>query len=119
MSQICIVGRDWKFRALVRAELREEGYEALGLETLDEVGKAIARRDLSPAALVFDLSESDDPDRDLASLHSLAHSLPIILIASHAHLPVPSALPEGITLLYRPLAVSDVLNRVRALLREP
>ena len=119
MTQICIVGRDWKFRALVRAELREQGYEALGLETLDEVGKAIAGGQVSPAAIVFDLSETDNRDRDLATLRSLALSVPVILIASHSNLPDSSALPEGLAALFRPLTIAEVVSHVRARLGKP
>lgn len=116
MPQICIVGRDWKFRALVRAELREQGYEALGMETLDEVGQSLACGEVSPAALVFDLSESDDPDRDIDTLRLLARALPVLLIASHSNAPALATAPEGITLLFRPLAIADVVNRIHTLL---
>lgn len=119
MTQICIVGRDWKFRALVRAELREQGYEALGLETLDEVGKAVAAGELSPAAIVFDLSETDDRDRDLSTLRSLALSLPVILIASHSNLPDSSTVPASVTTLFRPLTVADIVSHVRARMEKP
>ena len=114
MSQILIVGREWKFRALVRAELRELGYEALGAETLDEAGKWIAASTEVPAAIVCDLAESDDPGRDLDQLELLARRVPVVLLASRASVPDPEALPKGLSVLYRPLSVADVVREVRA-----
>ena len=119
MMQICVVGREWKFRALVRAELREQGYEALGLESLDQLGSAVASGELSPAVIVFDLAESDNRDRDLATLRQLSVCVPVILIASRADFPDLSDAPQGVTVLFRPLAVADVVRRVCALAGQP
>ena len=41
MPTVFIIGKDWKLRSLVRAELREHGIEALGMETPQEAAQAV------------------------------------------------------------------------------
>jgi hypothetical protein len=48
MAVVFVVSRDWTLRATVRAELREAGVDAMGLETADDVGeryRSSGRRD--------------------------------------------------------------------------
>lgn len=113
MGPVLVVGREWKFRVLVRAELREAGYEALGLETLDDAGDLIARSLTPPVALLFDLAESSDPAREMARIPSLAGLLPVFLIASPSLLPNAATIPEHVTLLLRPVSVADIVQAVR------
>ena len=53
MPVVLIVSSEWDLRGAVRAELREAGIEALGLETVDEMGRMIARG-VAPSLIVVD-----------------------------------------------------------------
>ncbi len=106
MKTILVVGRDWKFRALLRAQLREEGYDALGFETLKDADTETA----GAAALVFDTTDALPGDWQPVLQH-LAAQLPVVIIASTQE----EANVAGVRLLRRPLSLGDILTAVREL----
>ena len=106
MKTIIVVGRDWKFRALLRAQLREEGYEALAYETLNDAAPEVA----GAAALVFDTTDANIADCAPA-LRRQAERLPVIVVAAaDEHLDIP-----GVTLRHRPVSLADIISVVRNL----
>ncbi len=110
MKTVLVVGRDWKFRALLRAQLLEEGYAPLGFETLEE---AVAPLGLGaePAALVFDTTDAL-PGSFPAQLTALAERLPVVVVAAAGE-----AFDAGAArVLRRPLRIEDVMAELRALL---
>jgi DNA-binding response OmpR family regulator len=113
MPVVFVVSRDWTLRAAVRAELREAGVDALGLETADDVGKTLARG-VSPAAVVVDATELGTPLAREA-LGNLARTVAVLVVESRMT-PAPD-LP-GAERLQRPLSVGDIVARVLARLAE-
>ncbi len=113
MRTVFVVSRDWTLRAAVRAELRETGVDALGLETADDVGKALARG-LLPAVIVIDAAELETPSAREA-LGNLARIAAVLVVDSRT-----SAAPElpGAERLQRPLRVQDIVERVLVRLAE-
>jgi len=105
VKEIIVVSSDWQFRALVRAELRERGYVALGWESLEEAALGTP----SPAALVFDAtSQLSAAVRE--QLAALATRLPVMVVLGAAE---PAFTPPaGIQLLRRPLRVEQVVQAV-------
>jgi len=53
MPVVFVVASDWTLRSAIRAELRELGIEALGVETADDVGRAVAAGEM-PALIVVE-----------------------------------------------------------------
>lgn len=109
MKTVLVAGRDWKFRALLRAQLLEEGFDALGFETLDaaadEIAPAVA------AAIVFDTT--DAPAAELAQLPALREKLPFLVVASAGEsLPVSED-----CVLRRPLQLGQVIAALKERLR--
>ncbi len=102
MKTVLVVGREWKFRALLRAQLREEGYEALAFETLEDAEAEQA----GAAALVFDTTDAGA--EWLPALRRLEH-LPVVVVAgAEEWLEI-----ERATILRRPLSVGDIVSVVR------
>jgi len=101
MKTVLVVGRDWKFRALLRAQLREDGFDALGFESLDAAAEVIARS--TPDAIVFDTTGA--LTAELAELPALSQKLPLLVVASAGEsLP----LPEN-QILRRPIQLGQVI----------
>src|SRR3972149_5130882 len=92
MKTVRVVGRDWKFRALLRAQLLEEGYAALGFETLEEAAAPLGLG-APPAALVFDTTDAL-PGSFQPPLTALAARLPVVLVAA-AGGPPPAVVAAG------------------------
>lgn len=109
MKTILVVGRDWKFRALLRAQLREEGFDALGFETLSDAIEELNRTAPPPSVVVFDTTDAAAPEK--AQLAGLAERVPVLVLAS-AQEPLEAA---GWRVLRRPVQLSDVMAEVKAL----
>ena len=104
MKTILVVGREWKFRALLRAQLREEGYEALAFETLQD---AEAER-AGAAALLFDTT-GFKPEEWQRQLAQLAATLPVVLVAAaDERVDIASA-----RVLRRPVRLADIVSAVQ------
>jgi hypothetical protein len=110
MSIVFILAHDWTLRAGLRAQLREQGIEALGMESNDDAGKALAAGQL-PSVLVLeataDLSEE-------AAIQSLAGRVPTILIASRTE---TVELPPVAAVLYRPVTIGQIAEEVQKIVR--
>lgn len=107
MPTVFVIGKDWMLRAGVRAELRELGIEALGMETLADAQAALAAGTL-PSAVVL---EADAADPTLAQL---ARRAPLLVVASRT-VETP-AIAAAAAVLYRPVRVGEVVARVKQLL---
>ncbi len=109
MQIVFVVSSDWKLRTAVRAELRETGVDALGLETADDVGKALARG-VAPSVVVIDGAELENSSTREA-LANLAQHVAVIVVDSRVT-PAPELI--GAERLQRPLRVQDIVARVLA-----
>jgi CheY-like chemotaxis protein len=68
MPRILIAGKDWRARALLRAQLIEEGFDVEAFEDVHAaVDHLLAIKDL-PQLLIADLFESEKPREDVAAL---------------------------------------------------
>ena len=110
MPTVFVIGSDWTLRANVRAELREAGIEALGMETMDEAGQAIARGEWPAAAVLEAAAGEPNP----TALGLLAKRVPVVVVASRTEtVPLPE---DAAVVLYRPVRVADIVARVKQLL---
>jgi DNA-binding response OmpR family regulator len=118
MPIVFVIATDWRLRATVRAELRELNIDALGMDSPDDAGRALAANQ-TPDAIVLEATA------DVASnpaIQSLMKRVPTVVIASRTE-PRPtlatidlSVFAHGSVLLYRPVTVGDIVKKVRAIL---
>ena len=105
---VFIVARDWPLRALVRAELRQKGIEALGMQMAAEVGTRIAAG-MVPSAVVLEAGEHVETGMDL-----LARRVPMVVVASVAGRDVWPK--NAAVVLRKPLRIGEVAQAVIQLL---
>ena len=109
MPVVFVIARDWNLRTGVRAELRERGVEALGMDVPADAGRAIASGQLPAVVVLEAIPElAGDP-----GLRKLVESVPTILIASRTET-VP--LPPVDTVFYRPVRIGEIVARVYELI---
>ena len=108
MPVVFVIARDWKLRAMVRAELRERGVQALGLRNASEAGERIASGTI-PSVVVLEAEEEVAP-----GLASLASRVPFVVVASAID---SAAWPRAARLLRRPVRVSEVVAATLDLLQ--
>jgi CheY-like chemotaxis protein len=114
VAQVLLAGKDWQARALLRAQLIEEGVSVEAYETVGEALAQLELHSLLPALLIADISASDHPSADIESLTIWARRVPIWIIASHT-LSVKGGL-EGRgfeALLFRPVDMTELLQQIK------
>jgi len=118
MSRVFLAGKDWQTRALLRAQLLEEG---VSVEALETVAEALARLDFFPVRpdlLIAEISSSDHPSEDVERLRPWATRLPIWLIASHTSSLEIGPEPHFERILFRPLDLGKLVAEIRQRLGE-
>jgi hypothetical protein len=112
MPVVFVIASDWTLRTALRAELRELHIKALGMESPDDVGQAIAAGE-NPSAIVLEgiPQLAGDP-----AIKALVKRVPTVLIASRTE---RIDLPPVAAVLYRPVRIAEIVRCVRELLQQP
>jgi DNA-binding response OmpR family regulator len=109
MPVVFVIATEWKLRAAVRAELRERGIDALGMDSAEDVGRALAGGTM-PAVVVLEANAelAGDP-----AIQGLVARVPTILVASRTE---TVALPRVAAVFYRPVRIGEIVAKVSELL---
>ena len=100
---------DWKLCAAARAELRERGIDALGIESGEDVGRALARGE-TPAAVVLEATAEFAGDE---AIRKLLERVPTVVVASRVET-VP--LPKVSAVVYKPVRIGEIVEKVSEIL---
>ena len=108
MPVVLVISADWQLRALVRAELKEAGLMAIGLDSADSLEQDVANFD-RPSVIVLDGTELEKA-AVRAQIAELAQDAAVLAVESRI-----SAIPEipGVAVLRRPLRVKEIVSWVR------
>ena len=112
MQTVFVVAADWTLRTAVRAELRELGIKALGMESANDVGPAIAAGEM-PSVVLLEALPDFTTD---AAIRKLAGHTPTVVIASRTQ---KVDLPAVAAVLYRPVRIAEIVECVQKLLKQP
>ena len=116
--EVVLLGAEWKSRALIRAQLIEEGFEVVATNTW-----AMTRRQLrpgsKPAFVVVDVKGLDHPETVLRDLAVLMKPERVLVLTAAATV-APSEISRlGFHVLNRPLTIAAVVREVTKALRGP
>ena len=111
MPAVFIVSRDWDLRGAVRAELREAGIEAMGLETVEDMARVIAGG-IAPSLVVLDGAQLQNLEIREA-LENLSSRVGLLVIDSRSH-PAPPL--HGATTMLRPVQIKEIVARILTML---
>jgi CheY-like chemotaxis protein len=114
-ARIWLIAPDWEVRALVRAQLLEEGYDVTAMEGWEAVEARLQAEEVAPPALVIAELTGDEPPAILTLLRAFPARR---LVLRGAGAPAAEALrAAGIdAVLSRPFSVGDVVRAARAVL---
>jgi DNA-binding response OmpR family regulator len=110
MPVVFVIAEDWTLRGGVRAELRERGIEALGMESASDAGIALAADEM-PAVIVLDAGAKDASD---PAIQKLAARVPTIVIASRTQ--TGPNFPAA-KVFYRPVRIAEIVSAVLDLIK--
>jgi hypothetical protein len=114
VETILLIAAEWQFRALVRAQLLEEGYEVQALPDLKVALFHLERGGPRPRLAIVDLKGLKVEVDDIARLWKLAEQAPLLLCGGllDRGLLDRDGMPPA-RLRVRPFSVGDVVAEVR------
>ena len=114
MAQIFLAGKDWQARALLRAQLLEEGLEVEAYETVPEAVASLESRERLPDLFLADLSRSDDPGSDAELLAAWGKQVPVWVIAGRNLIAQKTLKGLGFeVILFRPVDVGELTEQLK------
>jgi DNA-binding NtrC family response regulator len=119
MEQIMISGKDWTARALLRAQLIEDGFDVEAYEDVQVLVDRLWGSADMPSLVIVDLFESEDPLEDIATLSHWAKLLPIWIMAGHGTAGANALEGRGFErVLFRPLDIGRLVQAIKDRLSE-
>jgi len=116
--KVLLAGGDFRPRALILAQLQEEGYEVTATETWEEAELLLRKRAVRPDAVVFDVEGEGQPEAALATLARLVAPARGVILTSSSGVAAEDAARLGFErVLARPYSVGEVAKAVAAVLR--
>lgn len=109
MPVVFVIATDWKLRAAARAELRERGIDALGIDSAEDAGRALAGGAM-PAVIVLEANAELACD---SAIRGLVARVPTVLVASRTE---TVAVPRVAAVFYRPVRIGEIVEKVTELL---
>ena len=105
MPLVWVISEEWMLRAGIRAELREKGVTALGMESAENVGRALASGEM-PTVIVIDgnAKAASNP-----AIQQLAGRVPAVVIAPRT---TSIALGAAAKVFFRPVQISEIVTAV-------
>ncbi len=117
MAQVILIGKDWQARALVRAQLIEEGVNAEAYLTAKEAMEGTG--DLLPALIVADLVASDNLEAEIIELAKWTRQVPVWIIAGRDLIAGKLLHGRGFEMvLYRPIDVGELVEQIKRRIAE-
>lgn len=104
---VFIISPEWTLRTMVRAELREAGVEALGMEGIRDMVEAV-HRGIAPSMVVIDGIELEKP-ATRETMEDMSRNIPTLVVDSRL---TPASVPSSADVLRRPVRVQDIVSRV-------
>jgi DNA-binding response OmpR family regulator len=114
VDEILLIAADWQFRALLRAQLLEEGFEVRSWPSLDYALAYLVRGGEPPQAIVLDAESVEVESRKVSDLWRSAGRVPLLLCAgasSRVELDRQELPPA--TVLTRPFRIRDIVRAVQ------
>ena len=114
VAEILLVAKDWQARALLRAQLLEEGLEVEAHETVNQAVASLDARERLPNLVLADLSMSEDPTFDAELLAAWAKQVPVWVIASRNLIAQKTLQGRGFEMiLFRPVDVGELVEQIK------
>ena len=109
-----MAGKDWQARALLRAQLLEEGFEVEAHEAVFDALATLAGRTDFPELILADISASEEPSADVEALSEWSRKVPVWVIASRAYVVEKGLRGHGFEMiLLRPVDVGELVDQIK------
>ena len=107
----------WKTRAVLRAQLIEEGCEVVALDAWPIPGLYL-RPGMNPRVLIIDLHDLPDPGRTLDEARQVLPAGRVLVVTALGSLAGDQVRERGFAVVERPASIGEISSATRALLRQ-
>src|SRR5436190_2184117 len=116
MIDIVLLAADWHPRALIRAQLIEDGFEVAATDTWP-MARSWLRPGSKPRIVVADLKDLSNPSDVLNGLRLLMRPARVLVLTGSGTLPRAEVEALGFHSLSRPIAIRQVVDSAARLAR--
>ena len=113
---VLVVGVEWAERALLRAQLIEEGYEVAATDAWP-IPRRYRRPEMKPRVMVVDLQSLPDPWEVLGELRYVIEPGRIVVVTALGTVPREVVRRLGYHVVPRPASIGGIVKVVAGLLR--
>ena len=115
---IVLLAPEWQPRALIRAQLIEEGLEVVATRSWPTMRRHL-RPGSKPRLAIVDLKDLSDPLSVLRDLRVLMKPERVLVLSASGTIPTPEITRLGYQLVARPFLIEDLIRVVRKAITRP
>jgi len=112
---VVLLGAEWPERALLRAQLIEEGYDVVAIDAWP-IPRLYRRPDMKPRAIVIDLRGLPEPRTALDEVPIVLPPDRVLVITALGTMAVDEVRRRGFRVVERPATIGEVVNVVATML---
>jgi hypothetical protein len=115
---VIVLGAEWPERALLRAQLTEEGHEVVAVDTWP-IPRLYRRTGMKPRVLLIDLHELPNPRETLDEVRFVLPPERVLVVTALGSLPAAEVRTRGFHVIERPASIGHIVSETAALLTRP
>ena len=115
---IVLLGGEWPERALLRAQLIEEGYDVVAIDAWP-IPEMYRRPEKKPRMIVVDLRGLPEPRQTLDELRFLMPPERILVVTALGTLTADEIRRAGLTAIERPTTIGQIVDTAAGILAAP
>jgi hypothetical protein len=113
---VVLIGPEWPERALLSAQLIEEGYHVVATDAWP-IPRQFLRSGLKPRALIVDLHGLPEPREALDEIRGVIPAERVVVVTALGTISADEVRTLGFRVVSRPVTVGNIVAAVAALLR--
>ena len=113
---VVLLAGDWQPRALIRAELIEEGFDVVATNTWPVMRRHL-RTGSKPRLAILDLKSLLDPEQRLHDLRVLMNPARVLILSAAGTIPAKDIERLGFHTLSRPVVIEEIVHVAKHLIR--
>jgi hypothetical protein len=113
---VVLLAAEWQPRALIRAQLIEEGYEVVATDSWQTMRRHL-RPGMKPRLALVDLKGLPDPVNVLNDLHVLMKPDRVLVLTALGTTPVSEIERLGFHIVSRPVLIANIVGAARDTIR--
>jgi hypothetical protein len=113
---IVILGPEWPTRALLRAQLAEEGFDVVATD-IWPIPRQYLRSENKPRAMLIDLRGLPHPRDVLDEVRYLIPPADVVVLASMATIPIDELRQLGFRVIPRPVTMREIVRVLAGMLK--